>query len=1209
MDLQISQTINERMENFLNTPGEPGDLHSILTHISQTALKLFEADNCFCFAFHPATGSLMEQDLTIINSQQPNNASPLVLDANLRTLTQYVLRRSPLVVEDINENNSTDELHRTVMHAHDIRSFAAIALRTRYRKQPLAVLYLNYLQKNAFNQRELQNLRPFALLAATLLAEAWLSWRYRAISRIGQEINHELSDVDNLFEHLRNRIGNIANSSDTLQLTVYSSQSDTWDIYREINGQKSILHNTIADEISRYVTLSGQQLFVKNLSKEITQLPFELNDPPPGTSHIGYKEAIIAVPLQLRDLTLGTLLLQHQQADTYNEEDLLTLQLLANHIALALNNIRLHNNLSQLDRTGQIITQQLESDEILQVTVENVRIATTADLAILFLFDHARGAFQLPPSVSGKLHAPDSLLRMAPTGSDDIATLMLHREEPLFVKQSSLIAEELLENPHTRTGNFEQREEIASTAAMPLRVNNETLGVLFVNFRRPQRFDAPQKLLIEGLGHYIAIALKNAQTFAQLHLRRAQELSTLQYVDRGLNRMLDLQSILDKILELAEQQIDATSAAITLYDAKKHEFRVGAAIGGDTEQQRMYTIPLDVHSITRWIMDHKQSVRSNNVLTEAPWRDIYFRTKPDTVSELDVPLLDGDELVGIINFEHTKEGAFTAYDQAFLETLAGHVVLAVKKAQTYENEKRLVQEAQLLNEISKEITSHLHFEHVFGLILEKATRLTKATQGMFILYDPESNILRVVDSRGMRDNLIGKTITFDQGIIGYVARTQKMVNIDPREEPWKDIFLDWVPDTRSELAIPMLAGTELRGVLNLESPELNHFNDRDVQLLKALADLAVVALQNAERYEQAEKEAKRFELLYQVGQELSEVSQKEEAHTSVHKIVEEHYPGSHVIIRCNEEECQPVAQDTPTVQGTQATSAMTVPIAFKKRNYGTLELYHHEANHFHKPDKQFIQGLSQQLASTLYRIQANQERQEIEKRATVAEAMSTIGQSAFELTHRLGNDLGLVPSYVEEVQSELELQCIQNHHISTKLDNIRHAAQTVLTLSKKLKSNLSDMKNRDQLVGDAASIPPGVLFVDAINAIPEIPQEIELCLEIDSDTPDVTVIPGLGADILRNLITNAIEAMPNGGKLTLRTRVIGRMVALEVNDTGIGIAEDAQKKIFDLFFTTKRSSGFGLWSAKRYALENHGDLTVESTPGSGSTFTLTLPRT
>ena len=121
----------------------------------------------------------------------------------------------------MNENRNTDELHRTVMRAHNIRSFAAIALRTRYRKRPLAVLYLNYLQKNTFNRRKHQNLHSFALLAATLLEEAWLSWRYGEISRIGQEINHELSDVNNLFEHLRSHIGNIANSSDTLQLAVY----------------------------------------------------------------------------------------------------------------------------------------------------------------------------------------------------------------------------------------------------------------------------------------------------------------------------------------------------------------------------------------------------------------------------------------------------------------------------------------------------------------------------------------------------------------------------------------------------------------------------------------------------------------------------------------------------------------------------------------------------------------------------------------------------------------------------------------------------------------------------------------------------------------------------------------------------------------------------------------------------------------------------
>jgi GAF domain-containing protein len=1264
VDLQILQNINERLENFLHTPGEQGDLHSILTHISQTALKLFEADSCFCFAFHLATERLMEQYSTVLNSQQHTSTSHLAPDATLKMLAHYVLRHGNVVVEDVNEH--TDEAHRAFMRARSIRSFAAIALRTRHRKRPLAVLYLNFRQKKTFNRRERQNLRQFALLAATLLQEAWLSWRYREISHIGQEINHELSDIPDLFERLRSHIGSIANSSDTLQLVVYHSQTDTWDIYREINGKMSILNDAIPDEVSRYVTLSGQQLFVTHLSKEVKHLPFQFTDHPQR-----FKEAIVAVPLTLRDFTLGALLLQHHQADMYNKEDLFLLQLLANHIALALHNIRLHSNLIQLDSTGQIITQELDSDEMLQATVNNVRIATMADIVVLFHVDRARGGFRLPPSVSGDLHDPASFLRMSPKRPDDLAELMLKQAEPIFAKQSASLAQTLLADPQVRTGNFEQREEIASTAAIPLQVNNENVGVLFVNFRLPQRFDSPQQLLIEGLGHYIAIAIKNAETFEQLRFRHTRELDILQHIDRELNRMLDLQSILDKILELAKQQVDASIATVILHDSKKREFRIASAIGDDAEQQRTYTIPLHAHSIMRWIMDQKQSVRSSNVYQEAPWRNIYFATKADTISELDVPLLDGDTVVGIINFEHTKEGAFSADDQAFLETLAGQTVLAVKKAQAYENEKRLVQEAQLLNEISKEITGHLRFEHVFGLILEKALQLTRSSYGNFVLYDREVDELRIVAIHGSKEKREGQILSFDRGIVGYVARTQETLNVDPTEEPWRDIFVKWLPDTRSELAIPMLAGNELRGVLNFESPEPNRFDERDVQLVKALADLAVVALQNAERYEKAEKEAERFELLYQVGQELSNVNdvedgsgvgaelattthtQQGEAFTIVHKIIEKRYPDSQVIIRRYDEETQQlilicaspgpisppthrhvqrlpyVSTDIPMLRQTQIVyditapahtnlhamihdpdirSMIIVPIWFKEQYYGTIGLCHHKTSHFRTLDAQFIQGLSHQLANTLYRIQANRERQDFKTRATVAEAMSAIGQSAFELTHRLGNDLGLVPTYIAGIQDELEKGSIHNPAISKKLNDIRQAVQTVLTLSKRLKSNLSDMQSRDQLVEEIASVPPAVLFVEAITAVGAIPEEIDVQLETDAETPPVKVIPTLIANILRNLIANAIEAMPNGGILTMRTRAVGSLVMLEVSDTGTGITEHDQKKIFDLFFSTKRSSGFGLWSAKRYALENHGDLTVDSIPGSGSTFTLALPR-
>lgn len=123
-----------------------------------------------------------------------------------------------------------------------------------------------------------------------------------------------------------------------------------------------------------------------------------------------------------------------------------------------------------------------------------------------------------------------------------------------------------------------------------------------------------------------------------------------------------------------------------------------------------------------------------------------------------------------------------------------------------------------------------------------------------------------------------------------------------------------------------------------------------------------------------------------------------------------------------------------------------------------------------------------------------------------------------------------------------------------------------------------------------------------------LPPEIQICLDIDDDVSVVRAIHSLVVDILRNLITNAIDAMIEVGKVTLRAYNAGRFVALEVIDTGPGIPQESLSKIFDLFYSTKGSSGFGLWSARTDALRNQGDLTVKSQEGQGTTFTLLLPR-
>jgi two-component system NtrC family sensor kinase len=94
------------------------------------------------------------------------------------------------------------------------------------------------------------------------------------------------------------------------------------------------------------------------------------------------------------------------------------------------------------------------------------------------------------------------------------------------------------------------------------------------------------------------------------------------------------------------------------------------------------------------------------------------------------------------------------------------------------------------------------------------------------------------------------------------------------------------------------------------------------------------------------------------------------------------------------------------------------------------------------------------------------------------------------------------------------------------------------------------------------------------------------------------------------LATNAIDAMPNGGTLTLRTRHVGSEVMAEISDTGIGIAPENMTKIFDPFFTTKdvgRGTGLGLAVCYGILSDHGGRLDVRSSVGAGTTFTITLP--
>ena len=944
------------------------------------------------------------------------------------------------------------------------------------------------------------------------------------------------------------------------------------------------------------------------------------------------------VPLMDGEEVIGILNFESTKEGAFNRQDEDFLLTLAGQAVLAIKNAQAYEREKRLAEEGRVlneiskeITSQLDPVHIFDLILEKALELTRSTLGSLHVYDAELNKLQM---VAERGVAEDKKGKRQSLHEGIVGYTAEHRQ--------SLNVVDVSQPPWDKV-YIEFIPGTRSELAVPMLAGNELHGVLNVESPDLNNFSESDERLLQGLADLAAIALQNAQAYER-EKRLVVEGRLLNEISKEITSQLDLAQVFDLILEKALELTHSTLGSLLLYDPDLNDLGTVAA-RGMAEDKKGVRLSLQ-QGIVGYVARNKRLINAD--LSQPAWKEIYVEFAPAMSSELAVPMLAGNELRGVLYVESPNLNNFSESDERLLQGLADLAVVALQNAQAYEREKRLAAEAQVLNQISKEITSQLDLAHVFDLILEKALELTHSTIGALMLYDPDLNNLWMATERGLAEDKKQIHVGLHEGIVGDVATHKRLLNVDDvSQPPWNEIYLKLFPATCSELAVPMLAGNELRGVLNVESPNLNNFSERDERLLQGLADLAVVALQNAERYKKARMEAQRFELLYKAGQELGKITESAQlgqAYAAVVQIAEEHSQ-SLVVIRRYDEDTQelvmvrasqpeyaplysrqkldvgvngqvarerrtivihdthnlPSGVVTPQLSDPTTRSLLITPIMFKERYYGNLGLSNKDVGYFQNADIRFLEGLAQQLASTIYRLEAVQARQE-------AEEMSSIGQIAFALTHRLDNALGLVETYVNDIRRELAAKDITNGIVSGKLENIKRAARTVLDLSEALKEALT--KSGEAMVGESVVIAPRVLLEEAqAQVTPSLLPTIKIGLEVDDDVACVRAIPGLVIDILDNLVANAIQAMPQGGKITLKARNMGHSVALDVIDTGIGISPANQAKIFSLFYSTRRSYGFGLWNARRNALKNGGDLkVVESQPGQGTTFRLLLPR-
>ncbi len=220
-----------------------------------------------------------------------------------------------------------------------------------------------------------------------------------------------------------------------------------------------------------------------------------------------------------------------------------------------------------------------------------------------------------------------------------------------------------------------------------------------------------------------------------------------------------------------------------------------------------------------------------------------------------------------------------------------------------------------------------------------------------------------------------------------------------------------------------------------------------------------------------------------------------------------------------------------------------------------------------------------------------------------AERMAGIGETASMVGHDLRNPLQTVVNLLYLANNRLSMNLTESDYNSLK--NILIQLEKQAEYMDKIVSDLQDYSKPMSVQPVLTKIRP--LIEETISAI-SIPDNVKVVIEVAKGSNPIMLDPALMKRVLTNLIINAVQAMPEGGLLSINTSRKEGDFLLTIMDTGVGIPEENLEKIFRPLFTTKaKGQGFGLAVCKRIVEAHGGHILVESTVGKGSAFIIKIP--
>jgi signal transduction histidine kinase/ActR/RegA family two-component response regulator len=742
-------------------------------------------------------------------------------------------------------------------------------------------------------------------------------------------------------------------------------------------------------------------------------------------------------------------------------------------------------------------------------------------------------------------------------------------------------------------------------------------------------------------------------------VRLNQELSILNTISQTVNQSIDLDEILNKSLDKMMEMTDIRSAGIYLLDEKSKDL-VYVAHRGFSK--------IFLKGMKR--MKLGEGVTGKVALSGEPMFIEDYPSHPEALplaieeglkSLAVIPLKSRDKIYGTLNLARKEFPKITLFETNLFNSIGQIISGALERASLYtENVKRL-EELKTLYSISQEIALKLEVEVILQKIMESAIELLGAESGSIALWDNRKQNYVIAIVHRLPGTLIGKEFSPPwSGVVGEViVKKTPVLYKDYEHHPNRLEELDSY-HFKEVLGVPLIVREMIIGTMTIGSsdPEV-HFQQSEIDLLYTFAHQAAIAIGNAKLYEDSLAKIKQLTALYEIGKTLSSTLDLDELFKRALELLKDRWGYvlggiffldkekdelyiRHVVGR-NFEEVKhmrfkvgvdgivgwvaktgellyipDVSKDPRYIPGSPAgKSEVAIPFKIRDQVIGVLDIESNEPRGFDEEDLKTLSSFVSQMSISIENAQLfsdlKQTLQELklaQDQIIQAEKLRAMGEMASGVAHDFNNVLAVVLGNIQLLLHQLD-------HLSP--EEIREGLKIIEQSSK---DGAETVRRIQEFTGvrrdkEFVSFSLNEIITEVVNITQprwkDQTQKKGIQVGLAAQLGEIPLIMGNPSElreVLTNIIFNAVDAMPEGGKLTIATQPQAEgWVEVRIADTGIGMTEEVKKRIFDPFFTTKGVTNSGLGMSVSYGIikRHGGEILIESELGKGTTFIIHLP--